>query len=93
VHHTINCNDFIGVLIKDGVRESPYEGAPKILKDERMGFRGRANSLDTGVNAAQEVLPKTHALSFVPGIGFIEVLFGFLANDQFSGHAGSEYAV
>src|ERR1700677_3217337 len=24
---------------------------------------------------------------------FIEVLFGFLANDQFSGHAGSEFAV
>jgi hypothetical protein len=44
------------------------------------------NTLDTGVDPAQEVFTKPDPLPFVPGISFLEIFLSFLREDQPSGH-------
>jgi len=68
------------ILLKDGVRKSPYQCSTILLVDFSVEFRRATNCLNTSVNTAEKLFPQSRSTIFVPTVCLIDVLLCFRRN-------------
>jgi hypothetical protein len=78
-----------GVFVENRVGESTDDTATIISENLRVDLRGTADRLDAGIDTAEEFFSQADSATFVPAVGFLDILLRFRCDYEFSGHNDS----
>jgi hypothetical protein len=77
VEDAINRDHTARILVEDGIRELPHKAPPIVFVDDSVQLGAAEDLLGASIDAAQEFLAQADPPTFIPGIGFGDILFGF----------------
>src|SRR5919106_1788204 len=74
------------IFVEDLIRKAAHQPPTIVLVDNGMHLGRAAERFNTGIDAAQELLPQANPPPFVPGVRLCEVVLSLRRDDKLSGH-------
>ena len=90
--HAVDLNRTVEVFVEDGVWKPPYQTAATVFMNLDKHLWKPTNLLHAGIDAAEELFPEPHPVTFVPTICLVKILSGFRRDHEFSGHTDSGFS-
>lgn len=84
--YAVNDHRTFHVLVKHGIRKATYQSPAIVLGDDTIHLGCAADSFNTGLYAAEELLSQAVSAIFILGVRLCDVLLGLRRNRQLSDH-------